>query len=221
MATTNLDKFLIIEKMMSEARELLESYLNSMEERYEYMIVLRKEYTKLSQVLDKVQQRVFKQGDKLDIDADVKNVVQSAKKRIDECIEAIEEDSTYEGDQRSIKQLKLAREKLEGNFDEDDIGESWRLLKVRKIEIEELDVLMDLIDAMEDGQQDKSESIVKKIDRLKSNYINGFAHYRDAIEKGENIQKEIDEVIADLEDGGYKREFELLLEARPNIIGER
>ncbi|KIX89993.1 hypothetical protein TP70_10100, partial [Staphylococcus microti] len=34
-------------------------------------------------------------------------------------------------------------------------------------------------------------------------------------------QKEIDEVIADLEDGGYKREFELLLEARPNIIGER
>lgn len=43
-----------------------------------------------------------------------------------------------------------------------------------KIEIEELNVLMDLIDAMEDGKQDKSESIVKKIEKLRSDYTSGF-----------------------------------------------
>ncbi|MEJ7336464.1 hypothetical protein WL313_12680, partial [Staphylococcus epidermidis] len=77
-------------------------------------------------------------------------------------IEAIEEDKADGDNQPSVKQLKRAREKLDGELDEDSIGEAWRLLKVRKIEIEELNVLMDLIDAMEDGKQDKAESIVKK-----------------------------------------------------------
>ncbi|MBE8228794.1 hypothetical protein IQA72_17435, partial [Leptospira borgpetersenii serovar Ballum] len=116
----------------------------------------------------------------LDIDADVKNVAKSARDRIDEHIEAIEEDLDDDDSQPSVNQLKRARENLEGDLNEDSIGEAWRLLKVRKIEIEELNVLMDLIDAMEDGQQDTAESIVKKIDRLRSDYTSGFVRYREA-----------------------------------------
>ncbi|MCO4351511.1 hypothetical protein MTR07_11885 [Staphylococcus agnetis] len=41
--------------------------------------MLRKEYTGLSSTLAKVQQRVIKQGDKLEIDEDLKNVAQSAR----------------------------------------------------------------------------------------------------------------------------------------------
>ena len=44
MAKTNLDKFLVIEEMMNEAQNLMETYLDALHERYEYMIVLRKEY---------------------------------------------------------------------------------------------------------------------------------------------------------------------------------
>ncbi|MDN5230786.1 hypothetical protein, partial [Staphylococcus aureus] len=171
--------------------------------------------------LGKVQQRVLKQGDKLDIDADVKNVAKSARDRIDEHIEAIEEDLDDDDSQPSVNQLKRARENLEGDLNEDSIGEAWRLLKVRKIEIEELNVLMDLIDAMEDGQQDTAESIVKKIDRLRSDYTSGFVRYREALEQGEDVQKEVDEVIADLEDGGYAKEVEILTDARPSIAEER
>ncbi|EHV5288590.1 hypothetical protein K0T85_002426 [Staphylococcus pseudintermedius] len=221
MAKTNLDKFLVIEEMMNEAQGLLEPYLARLEERYEYMNVLRKEYSNLSHVLGKVQQRVIKQGDKLEIDADVKNVAQSAIERIDERIEAIKEDLYDEDSQPIIKQLEQARENLDGNLDEDSIGEAWKLLKVRKIEIEELNVLMDLIDAMEEGKQDASESIVKKIDRLRSEYISGFVRYREGLEQGEDIQKEVDEVIGDLEDGGYVKETEMLAEVRPSIIDER
>ncbi|HDJ2043795.1 TPA: hypothetical protein PPU67_002730 [Staphylococcus aureus] len=220
MATTNLDKFLTIEQMMNEAQGLMEPYLSSLEARYEYMNVLRQEYSNLSHALGKVQQRVLKQGDKLDIDADVKNVAKSARDRIDEHIEAIEEDLDDDS-QPSVNQLKRARENLEGDLNEDSIGEAWRLLKVRKIEIEELNVLMDLIDAMEDGQQDTAESIVKKIDRLRSDYTSGFVRYREALEQGEDVQKEVDEVIADLEDGGYAKEVEILTDARPSIAEER
>lgn len=221
MATTNLDKFLTIEQMMNEAQGLMEPYLSSLEARYEYMNVLRQEYSNLSHALGKVQQRVLKQGDKLDIDADVKNVAKSARDRIDEHIEAIEEDLDDDDSQPSVNQLKHARENLEGDLNEDSIGEAWRLLKVRKIEIEELTVLMDLIDAMEDGQQDTAESIVKKIDRLRSDYTSGFVRYREALEQGEDVQKEVDEVIADLEDGGYAKEVEILTDARPSIAEER
>ncbi|HDJ6675912.1 TPA: hypothetical protein PQ873_002812 [Staphylococcus aureus] len=221
MATTNLDKFLTIEQMMNEAQGLMEPYLSSLEARYEYMNVLRQEYSNLSHALGKVQQRVLKQGDKLDIDADVKNVAKSARDRIDEHIEAIEEDLDDDDSQPSVNQLKRARENLEGDLNEDSIGEAWRLLKVRKIEIEELNVLMDLIDAMEDGQQDTAESIVKKIDRLRSDYTSGFVRYREALEQGEDVQKEVDEVIADLEDGGYAKEVEILTDVRPSIAEER
>ncbi|HGO3224510.1 TPA: hypothetical protein ACK0ZC_002825 [Staphylococcus aureus] len=221
MATTNLDKFLTIEQMMNEAQGLMEPYLSSLEARYEYMNVLRQEYSNLSHALGKVQQRVLKQGDKLDIDADVKNVAKSARDRIDEHIEAIEEDLDDDDSQPSVNQLKRARENLEGDLNEDSIGEAWRLLKVRKIEIEELNVLMDLIDAMEDGQQDTAESIVKKIDKLRSDYTSGFVRYREALEQGEDVQKEVDEVIADLEDGGYAKEVEILTDARPSIAEER
>ncbi|EGQ3127629.1 hypothetical protein WMC59_12635 [Staphylococcus delphini] len=221
MATTNLDKFLTIEQMMNEAQGLMEPYLSSLEARYEYMNVLRQEYSNLSHALGKVQQRVLKQGDKLDIDADVKNVAKSARDRIDEHIEAIEEDLDDDDSQPSVNQLKRARENLEGDLNEDSIGETWRLLKVRKIEIEELNVLMDLIDAMEDGQQDTAESIVKKIDKLRSDYTSGFVRYREALEQGEDVQKEVDEVIADLEDGGYAKEVEILTDARPSIAEER
>ena len=220
MANSNLDKFLVIEKMMDEAQGLMEPYLSSLEKRYEYMNVLRKEYSNLSHTLGKIQQRVIKQGDKLEVDADVKNVAQSARDRIDEHIEAIQEDRDEE-DQPSVKQLKRAREKLDGELDEDSIGEAWRLLKVRKIEIEELNVLMDLIDAMEDGNQDKAESIVKKIDKLRSEYVSGFVQYREALEQGEDVQKEVDEVISDLEDSGYIQEAESLTDARPSIAEER
>ena len=73
MANSNLDKFLVIEKMMDEAQGLMEPYLSSLEQRYEYMNVLRKEYSNLSHTLGKIQQRVIKQGDKLELDADVTN----------------------------------------------------------------------------------------------------------------------------------------------------
>ena len=66
----------------------------------------------LSAALAKVQQQVIKQGEKLEIDEDVKNVVRSARERIDEYIEALEEE--YDEDNQSlIRQLKLAGEQLE------------------------------------------------------------------------------------------------------------
>lgn len=74
---------------------------------------------------------------------------------------------------------------------------------------------------MESGQQETSESIMQKIERLRSEYTSGFVRYREALEQGEDVQKEVDDVIGDLEDGGYIKESEMLLEARPSIVEGR
>ena len=42
-----------------------------------------------------------------------------------------------------------------------------------------------------------------KIEKLRSDYTSGFVRYREALEQGEDIQKEVDDVIGDLEDNGY------------------
>ncbi|HDE6300885.1 TPA: hypothetical protein PDR50_002317, partial [Staphylococcus aureus] len=56
MAKSNLDKFLVIEQMMDEAESLMEPYLSSLEDRYEYMNVLRREYSNLSHTIGRIQQ---------------------------------------------------------------------------------------------------------------------------------------------------------------------
>lgn len=45
--------------------------------------------------------------------------------------------------------------------------------------------------------------------------------YREALEQGEDVQKEVDDVIGDLEDSGYIQEAERLIDARPSIAEER
>ncbi|WP_353422451.1 hypothetical protein [Staphylococcus warneri] len=47
---------------------------------------------------------------------------------------------------------------------------------------------MDLIDAMEDGKQDKAESIVKKIEKLRSDYTVAL-YAREALEQEKTYKR--------------------------------
>lgn len=221
MAKSNLDKFLEIEEMMDEAEGLMEPYLRSLEDRYEYMNVLRKEYSDLSHTIGRIQQRLEQDTDEFEVDDDVKAVANGAIERIDGHIEVIEEENGYEDNNVSLNRLKLAREQLEGKIDADSISSVWRTLKSLRISIEEVDVLMELVEAMGGGNKDVKQSIISQISRVRSEYISSFVTYRQALEQGEDVRQEIEYIIGDLEDAGFAKEADELTDAKPDIGEER
>src|SRR5699024_2292624 len=130
---------------------------------YEYMNDLRREYSNLSHTLGRVTQSLKKQSNNLEEDEGVKTVVKTSLIKLDGHIEALEEENQFGEQNDAVKQLKRAREQLEGKVNEDNIATAWRIVKARNINIEEIDVLMDLMDAIKHNGQESKEEIIRHI----------------------------------------------------------
>lgn len=222
MAKNNLEKFQEIESMMEEAKVLMKPYEDALEERYEYMNELRREYSNLSHTLGRLEQSLKKQSNELEEDEDVKTVVKAANDKLSTHIEAIEEENQYGERNDTVKQLKRAREQLEGKVDVGNIETAWRITKARGIDIEEINVLMDLMDAMKSNKQDDViQSVINKIMRVQNEYVSSFVTYRKAHDEGIDVTSMITSIINELEDGGYEKEAQALEDAKPSTTEER
>lgn len=219
---TNLDKFKMIEEMMRQAEGKMEDYLAKLRQRYDYMNELRKEYSNLSHTLGRIQQALEKQTEAFEEDEDVKVVQDSAIEQLEAYIESLEEDNAYNEHDVAIKQLKGVKDSLEGKLDEDSLGKAWRILKVRKIEIEEINVLMDLIDAYEDSNRsDVKEQLIKRLMSVRNEYVSSFVTFRTACDESDDIEQDIQRLADELEDAGYDKESDMLAEAKPDTAEER
>ena len=221
MAKSNLDKFLEIESMMEEAKRLMAPYEEALEDRYAYMNELRREYSNLSHTLGRIEQNLNKRSNELEEDEDVKSVVKAALSKLDAQIEAIEEENQYGEQNDAVKQLKRAREQLEGKIDEGNISTAWRIVKARNVDIEEIDVLMDLIDAMKGKGEDVKKSIISRINNVQSEYTSSFVTFRSAYDNGVDVSRIVSGIISELEDAGYSQEAQILEDAKPSTTGER
>lgn len=218
---SNLKKFEEIEDMMDKAKELMQPYEDALKERYDYMNELRREYSNLSHTLGRIEQSLNKQSNELEEDEDIKNVVKAALSKLDTQIEAIEEENQYGEQNDAVKQLKRAREQLEGKIDEGNISTAWRIVKARNVNIEEIDVLMDLIDAMKGKGEDVKKAIISRINSVQSEYTTSFVTFRNAYDEGVDVSKVISGIISELEDAGYTQEAQSLEEAKPSTTEER
>ena len=221
MAKSNLDKFREIEGMMEEAEGLMEPYKEALEARYEYMNVLRKEYSNLSHTLGRIEQQIMQEASEIEVDEDVKVVSHNALERIDEHIEAIEEDNKYGEDNNTLEELKRAREQLEAKIDADSISNVYRILNTMGITVEEINVLMDVVDAVRSENKDAAQNIIRRIERVRIEYVSSFVDYRESLEQGEDVAAEIQDVINSLEDAGFSRYVDELTDAKPDISEER
>ncbi|WP_193018633.1 hypothetical protein [Staphylococcus equorum] len=222
MAKTNYDKFLKIETMMDEARELMQPYEDALKERYDYMNELRREYSNLSHALGRIEQSLQKQSNELEEDEDVKTVVKAANDKLSTHIEAIEEDNQYGERNDAVKQLKRAKEQLEGKVDVGNIETAWRITKARGIDIEEINVLMDLMDAMKSNKQDDViQSVISKIVNVQNEYVSSFVTYRNSYDEEIDVASIIASIINELEDGGYEKEAQTLEDAKPSTTEAR
>src|SRR5699024_11819266 len=94
--------------------------------------------------------------------------------KLDGHIEALEEENQYGEQNDAVKQLKRAREQLEGKVNEDNIATAWRIVKARNINIEEIDVLMDLMYAIKHNGQETKEEIIRRINGVQKSYVSRF-----------------------------------------------
>ena len=221
MAKSNLDKFREIEDMMEEAEGLMVPYKEALQGRYEYMNVLRKEYSNLSHTLGRIEQQIMQEASEIEVDEDVKVVSHNALERIGEHIEAIEEDNKYGEDNNTLEELKRAREQLGAKIDADSISGVYRVLNTMGIAVEEINVLMDVVDATRSENNDIAQNIIRRIERLRIEYISSFVEYREALEQGEDVASEVQDVINTLEDAGFTRYADDLTDAKPDISEER
>src|SRR5699024_6301172 len=171
MGKSNLDKFLEIESMMDEAKALMIPYEEALEERYEYMNDLRREYSNLSHTLGRIEQSIRKQSNDLEEDKDVKTVVKASLTKLDGHIEALEEENQYGEQNDAVKQLKRAIKQLDVKVNEDNIATAWRNDKDRNINIEEIDELIDLMDAIKHNGQESKEEIIRRINGVQNSYV--------------------------------------------------
>lgn len=220
MVKSNLDKFLEIEKMMHEAENHMQLYEDTLKERYNYMNDLRREHSNLSHTLGKVHQKLAKKAKGLEEDKDIKAVVKDAVHKIDVQIEAIQEDY-HEEVSRKVEKLTQSKEELQGKVQGENIREAWNKLNEIKVNIEEVTVLKELVDSMKNMEEDTKQSIMKKIDRVRSEYVSSFVNYRKSFENGENVPQLIIEIIKDLDNNGFSEEAELLADVKPNINESR
>lgn len=220
---SNLKKFEDIETMMDKAKELMPTYENSLKERYDYMNELRREYSNLKHTLGKTVQSLNKRSNELEEDEDIKNVVKAALSKLETQIEALQEENQYGEHNDAVKQLERAREQLEGKIDESNLMSAWRIVKARGINIEEIDVLMDLMDAMKGkGKgEDVKKSIISRINSVQSEYASSFVTFRKAYDEGEDVPQMIGNIIGELEDAGYSQEAQMLEDAKPSTTEER
>lgn len=217
MAKSNLDKFLEIEKMMEDAESYMESYLSKLKERYDYMNEYRRLYSNLSHKFGQIKQQLIKQNDELEADDDINIVLKSAIEKIDKEIEMAEEMRNN----KSLQQLENAKYSLEEKLNMKNVGKAWRLLKVNDVEIEEVEVLMDLLEAMGGGDDTVAEQILGKIEYFQSEYLSSFVVFRKADEQNDDVYNALNDIIGGLEDAQLYKEASLLSEVLPNIGTER
>lgn len=222
MKKTNLDKFIEIESIMVQAEEEMDKYLQKLKERYHYMNVLRKEYSNFLRALERIQHRLEQKISMFEADEDVKVVKASAIDQIKYHIESLEEDNDYKEHDVVIKQLKDVKVSLEEKMDADNLGKIWKILKVRNINIEEINVLLDLMDMYEgDNITDIEENFIKRILNIRSEYISNFVTFRTACIVGDGIERELQRLIDDLADAGFNKEGDILTGAKPDTREER
>ncbi|MHD0398831.1 hypothetical protein ACY2DA_13495 [Staphylococcus simulans] len=222
MAVTNLDKFLEIEEMMKQAESQMDYYLEDLKVRYEYMNVLKHEYSVLLHSLGKIHQKLQQQITGFEDDDDVKVVKNSAIDKIEAHIESLEEENEYNDHDVAIKQLKDIRDSLETKLDEDSLGKAWRVLKVRQIDVEEINVLLDLADTYDSSDNaDVREYLIKKINGIESEYLSSFVNFRKSCVNGDDFEQALQQLVNELEDAGFYKLAETLENAKPDTDNDR
>ncbi|SUM53519.1 Uncharacterised protein [Staphylococcus epidermidis] len=216
---SNLEKFKRIESIMTEVQGEMKAYLKVLLERHEYMNTYRKEYKKLKRTVSDIKSEMRSVES---VNDEISTLIKSARTKIERNIEELKKEREIDlegGYDVAIKSLNDINVLLEGSPKLDKIEEAKVLLQKNKIEIPEINVLLEDYEKELSGsnKEDIKSSVIKLLDSADSEYLDSFKGYREACEESEDVYESFSDIVDVLLELGFISKAEELTEALPDI----
>lgn len=214
---TNLDKFYKIEDMMEKAESEVDSYIEKLKDRNEYINEYRREFMGLKSTVGRIKRELDMSKEAFTEDQHI--LFKSGLVKLGKEIKRLEEERQYDADNNyssAIKKLGNAYDDLAENPNIDTIETYIDVLSNQGVNIEEFTFLVS-----ETKGNNSASHIVKMLSEAESEYLKSFKEYRESCEAGEDVLNAFERVADLLYDEGYVQEYQDLEEVLPDIDGER
>ncbi|MCD8875453.1 hypothetical protein K2V74_14110 [Mammaliicoccus sciuri] len=214
---TNLDKFYKIEDMMGKAESEVDSYIEKLKDRNEYINEYRREFMSLKSNVGRIKRELDMSKEAFTEDQHI--LFKSGLVKLGKEIKRLEEERQYDTDNNyssAIKKLSNAYDDLAENPNIDTIESYIGVLSNQGVNIEEFTFLV----SKTKGDNSASH-IVKMLSEAENEYLKSFKEYRESCEAGEDVLNAFDRVADLLYDEGYVQEYQDLEEVLPDIDRER
>ncbi|MBF2780148.1 hypothetical protein IOR54_13815, partial [Staphylococcus saprophyticus] len=173
---TNLDKFYKIEDMMDKAETEVDSYIEKLKDRNEYINEYRREFMSLKSTVGRIKRELDMSKEAFTEDQHI--LFKSGLVKLGKEIKRLEEERQYDADNNyssAIKKLGNAYDDLAENPNIDTIESYIGVLSNQGVNIEEFTFLVS------ETKGEKSAShIVKMLSDAESEYLKSFKEYRES-----------------------------------------
>lgn len=224
MMATNLEKFYDIETMMDEAKPLMETYLEVLEERHTYMSEYRSEYRKLRDGGRRAIQSLEKNIEQLEGLADEYEAV---KRSISEAIDVLLEVRDTEEDTEELEVVIKALRSVLGLFNRSKevnykaLQEAQELSLKYNIPISGLEAVIGQLEDLEVKDIGVINSAIEELKKADNLYLSSFVEYRELCEDGDQVYLLYSDIVDDLLDVGLVEASEIIEEVLPEANNDR
>ena len=224
MMATNLDKFYDIETMMDEAKPLMETYLEVLEERHTYMSEYRSEYRKLRDGGRRAIQSLEKNIEQLEGLADEYEAV---KKSISEAIDVLLEVRDTEEDTEELEVVIKALRSVLGLFNRSKevnykaLQEAQEISLKYNIPISGLEAVMGQLEDLGVKDINVINSSIEELKKADNLYLSSFVEYRELCEDGDQVYLLYSDIVDDLLDVGLVEASEIIEDVLPEANNDR
>jgi len=224
MATTNLEKFQEIEKMMEQAKPLLDSYLKDLEERHEYMSVYRSEYRKLRNVTKKIASDIEKDlRSREDTTTSYENVKYNIQAVYERLKEIAETEIETKGASTILEEMRDAKGSLNKSKEVNikALKKINDVVKKYNIPVPLLEQFIEEYETEDVIGQEAADTLLNELKQGDSMYLSSFRGYRQACEEDDEVYEYYSDVVDDFLDFGLTNYGEALQEVLPESTEKR
>jgi len=214
---TNLDIFKKLEIMMQEAESEMDSYLEVLKERYDYMTTYRQEYKDLNTALYIVKKKLRKIAEEIE---ENENLLKQARKSVEKLkldIDSEKEDYTDGSLDKASTDIEKVQRLLNRTIKLEDIENAQIYLSKHKLKVNEIDKLEEEYKKSEQITEANIKTLISLINANESDYLSSFKTYKEACEESEEVFEAFDDIVDVLVEWDMIEEAQELTEALPDI----
>lgn len=214
---TNLDIFKKLELMMQEAESEMNSYLEVLKERHDYMTTYRQEYRNLNIALYNIKKKLQKIAGEIEENENLIKQARSSVEKLKIDIDNEKEDYTDGSLDKASEDIEKVLNLLNGTIKLEDIENAQIYLSKHNLNVNEIDKLEEEYKQSEQITESNIKTLISLINANESDYLANFKTYREACEENEEVFEAFDDIVNILVEWELIEEAQELTEALPDI----